>query len=109
MIAQLRSARFSLDGDGKIQSSPMGDLKFETFYQNFVSEIGVATKEADRMVQNQATLVNQLGNRREMVAGVSIDEEAANMITYQRAFQAASRYIQVLDELAATIVNGLKA
>ncbi|KUO52793.1 MAG: hypothetical protein APF76_02335 [Desulfitibacter sp. BRH_c19] len=109
LIAQLRNARFSLDGDGKLQSNTMGDLKFETFYQNFVSEVGVATKEAERMVQNQSTLVNQLSNRKESVAGVSIDEETANMISYQRAFQAASRYIQVLDELAATVVNGLKA
>lgn len=109
LIAQLRNARFTLDADGKLIINPVGDLKFETFYQNFVAEVGVATKEAERMIQNQATLVNQLTNRKEQVSGVSIDEETANMIAYHRAFQAASRYIRVLDELAATIVNGLKA
>lgn len=108
-IAQLRNTRFTLDANGKLISSTVGDLRFETFYQNFVAEVGVATKEAERMIQNQTTLVNQLTNRKEQVSGVSIDEETANMISYHRAFQAASRYIRVLDELAATIVNGLKA
>ncbi len=108
LIAALRNLRLTIVDDKLEKTDGTGDLKFDTYYQNFVSELGVATREADRMVENQATLVNQLTNRRESVAGVSIDEEMANMIKYQHAFQAASKYISVLDELAATIVNGLK-
>ncbi|MEW6624318.1 MAG: flagellar hook-associated protein FlgK [Bacillota bacterium] len=109
LIASLRNLRLSLDSDGNLQQDAAGDLKFETFYQNFVAELGVATREAERMVENQKTLVGQLVNRKEAVAGVSIDEEVANMIRFQHAFQAAARYIRVLDELSQTIVNGLKA
>jgi flagellar hook-associated protein 1 FlgK len=109
LIAGLRNLRLTIVDDKLEKTDGTGDLKFDTYYQNFVSELGVATTEADRMVENQTTLVNQLTNRRESVAGVSIDEEMANMIKFQHAFQAASKYISVLDELAATIVNGLKA
>jgi flagellar hook-associated protein 1 FlgK len=108
LIAALRNQRFTM-GDNGLDSSPTGDLTLESFYQNFVSELGVASSEANRMVSNQNVLVTQLQNRKESVAGVSIDEEVANMISYQHAFVAAARYIRVLDELAATIVNGLKA
>ena len=37
--------------------------------------------------------------------GVSLDEEAVNMLAYQRAFQAAARYIATLDEMFELLVN----
>lgn len=109
LIAELRNARFGLDENGKISADKTGDLKFDTFYQNFVSEIGVSVKESEGMIINQTHLITQLTNRKEAASGVSVDEETANMIAYNRAFQAAARYIKVLDELTLTVVNGLKA
>jgi flagellar hook-associated protein 1 FlgK len=48
-------------------------------------------------------------SQRDSVSGVSLDEEMADMIKYQRAFQASSRVIQVIDELLDTVVNRLGA
>ncbi|MGC4003819.1 MAG: flagellar basal body rod C-terminal domain-containing protein [Pirellulales bacterium] len=39
------------------------------------------------------------------VSGVNIDEEALNMLRYQRIYQASARYIQTLDELLKILVN----
>jgi flagellar hook-associated protein 1 FlgK len=39
------------------------------------------------------------------ISGVSIDEEAVNMITYQRAFQASARFISTISELLEVLVN----
>lgn len=59
------------------------------------------------MVENQETLLNQLELRRQETAGVSLDEEAINMIKSQHAYNAAARYITVVDEALEVIVNRL--
>ena len=43
--------------------------------------------------------------RREAISGVSLDEEAANLIMFQRSFQAAASYISVVDSLLETIIT----
>jgi len=43
--------------------------------------------------------------RREAISGVSLDEEAANMIMFQRSFQASASYINVVDSLLETLIS----
>ncbi len=52
-------------------------------------------------------MLTRLENERENISGVSIDEEMTDMIRFQRAFEASSKIIQVVDELLDTVVNGL--
>ena len=49
--------------------------------------------------------MEQLENRRESVSGVSLDEEGANLIKFQRAFEAAAKLVQTADELLITVLN----
>ena len=44
---------------------------------------------------------------REQIIGVSYDEELTNMVKYQNAFNASSRYINVIDEMLEHIINTL--
>ena len=44
-------------------------------------------------------------NRRESLAGVSLDEEQIDLIRFQQAFNAAAHFIQVADELANTVLD----
>jgi flagellar hook-associated protein 1 FlgK len=46
-------------------------------------------------------------SQRDAVSGVSLDEEMANLLKYQRAFQANSRVFNTIDSLLDTVVNGL--
>src|SRR5690606_4188329 len=46
-------------------------------------------------------------NRRDEISGVSLDEEITNMLQFQRAFQAASRVFNVMDEMLRSLVNEL--
>jgi len=48
-----------------------------------------------------------MDEQREAVAGVNLDEEAANMVKYQRAYQAAVRLMNTFDEMLDQIVNTL--
>jgi len=87
-IAQLRS---DIEGD----------------YQKIITALAVDAHQANRMVENQSSLVYQLENRRISVSGVSLDEEMVNLIQFQRAYQANSQAIRVVDELLDTLVNGI--
>jgi flagellar hook-associated protein 1 len=85
----------------------LGEQTFEEFYQGVVGRLGVDSAEAQGRLENQALIAQQLENQRERISGVNIDEEAVNMIQYQRSFQASARFIGVIDELLDTLVNGI--
>ena len=57
--------------------------------------------------QTMSATVASVDNQRQQVIGVSSDEELTNMIKYQSAYNAASRYITVISEMTDTIVSGL--
>jgi flagellar hook-associated protein 1 FlgK len=52
-----------------------------------------------------SNLLSALQTRRDAISGVSLDEEAANLIRYQRSYEAGARMIVVADELFRTILN----
>jgi len=80
---------------------------FDDYYRSETAKLGVAAREANRMVENQGLMVAQLETKRQMVMGVSLDEEMANMIKFQHAYNSAARYITVVDEMLNTLVNRL--
>jgi flagellar hook-associated protein 1 FlgK len=59
------------------------------------------------MVENQEALTSQLLHRRYSVSGVSIDEEVANMIQFQHAYQANASVISTLNMMLDTLINRL--
>ena len=94
-IAQKRSDRLFTDGRET----------FEEFNNSTISIIGVQSQQAQREVENNELLVQQLTLFQESVSGVSIDEELSQMIQFQRAYEAAARYISTIDQLLETLVN----
>ncbi len=97
LLAQLKHSR----------SGALEPVTIDDYWRSQVSSVGVLAQEARRMVENQETLLNQLELRRQETAGVSLDEEAINMIKSQHAYNAAARYITVVDEALEVIVNRL--
>lgn len=75
------------------------------FYQSIVSDVGVAAGSAKTSVAAQSTLVDQLEQRRQEVSGVNLDEEAANLIKYQKSYEAAAKMISIADDLLTTLLN----
>lgn len=85
--------------------SVLGNATFDDFYASTIAQLGVQSREADQMAQNQQLLTQHLQQRRESISGVSLDEEATQLIRYQRAYQAAARGITTLDDLLETVIN----
>ena len=57
--------------------------------------------------ETQTQTTDSLFNAREQVVGVSSDEELTNMIRYQNAYNASSRYINVISEMLEHILTTL--
>ena len=94
-IAQLTSA--SVAG--------LGNTTFSGFYGGLVSTVGaMKSSTADALTFNN-NLMTDIQNRRDSVSGVSLDEEAANLLKYQRSYEAGARVISVADQLLQTLLN----
>ncbi|MGI6149908.1 MAG: flagellar hook-associated protein FlgK [Limnochordia bacterium] len=72
-----------------------------------VSQLGVESEKAKKMAENRDVLVNHLHNLREATSGVNLDEEMANMIKFQHAYNAAARLMTAVDETLDVIINRL--
>jgi flagellar hook-associated protein 1 FlgK len=82
-----------------------GGATFSDFYQGVVGSMAVQSASAQDRAENQELLVTSLLNERERISGVNIDEETINLISYQRAYQAAARFISIIDSLLETLIN----
>ncbi len=73
-------------------------------FESLISSLGVVGQRAEQMVDNQEALVNQLKNQQQSISGVSLDEEMANMIKYQHAYNAAARIISSTDRMLDSLL-----
>lgn len=85
-----------------------GTATYQGVYGQLVSDIGSQTHQADVNRKAQETLLNQIIQTRESAAGVNLDEEAADLIRYQQAYQAAARIISTANSLFATLIDTLR-
>lgn len=75
------------------------------FYSGVVARLGNDLAQAKSEQEASGLVLRQLANQRASVSGVSLDEEAANLIRYQRAFEAAARVVSIIDDLTETAIN----
>ena len=75
------------------------------FYAALVGKLGSDASQATQMSQNQQLVLSQLNNQVQQVSGVSLDEEATDMLRFQHAYQAAARVITVMDEMLQTLIT----
>jgi len=74
-------------------------------YGQLVTDIGLAAEEAGSQEEYYQGLVDQYSQLRDSVSGVSLDEELANLIKYQRAYQAAAQMISAADEMFQALLG----
>lgn len=89
-IAQLRQA-----------PSPTPDAA----YAALITALGAETQGAKTRAESESAVAQLLERRRQSAAGVSLDEEAVNMLRYQRAYEAAARVITAIDEMLDKLIN----
>ena len=77
------------------------------YYNNLISQVANTGFIMRGIDSNQEVTVSNISEAREQILGVSTDEELSNMIMFQNAFNASSRYINVVSELLEHIINTL--
>lgn len=76
-----------------------GTVSYEGAYGQLVSLVGNRTNELNIMSEAEAAMLEGAFNAQQAYSGVNLDEEAANLIRYQQAYQAASKMMQMASQL----------
>ena len=82
-----------------------GNAAIDGAYKAFVAKVGGDLNEASRLQGNAQVLTDSVENRRQSVAGVSMDEEMSNLVRFQRAYQASARAMSTMDEMLDVLIN----
>jgi flagellar hook-associated protein 1 len=78
-------------------------------YNAFVTQIGGDVHSAQSAQQTAQSLLSAMGNQRQSISGVSLDEEMTNLIQYQQAYQASARVMNAIDATLNTLINQVAA
>lgn len=85
-----------------------GTATYQGAYGQLVADVGSRTHQADINHKAQETLLTQVTQTREAASGVNLDEEAADLIRYQQAYQAAARVIGAANSLFVALIDTLR-
>ena len=104
-------------GDGKaavdiaaIRNTPMmigRERTLDDYFADSVTNIGLKGEQALTNLESQNALMADLRNLRDSISGVNIDEELADIMKFQHGYNAAAKYVTVVDEMLDTIINRL--
>ncbi len=75
------------------------------FYANYTGSLGLDVVRAQHISEGSEIVAQDLNQRREAVSGVSLDEEATNMMKWQANFTATSKVITTVDEMLDTVLS----
>jgi len=77
----------------------------QSAYARLISEVGVGTREATVNANAQRALLDRAVESQQVVSGVNLDEEAANLLKFQQAYQAAAQVVRVSDDIFQTLLS----
>lgn len=80
---------------------------FSDYYINLTNQIANSGSAYKKLCDDQQGTLGAASSAREQIVGVSTDEELTNMIKFQNAYNASSRYINAVDELLEHLINAL--
>lgn len=82
-----------------------GQATFNEHYANYVGALGLDVTRSDHILEATDVIMQDLNKRREAVSGVSLDEEATNLLKWQANFTASSKVITTVDEMLDTVLS----
>lgn len=100
-VADIARQRFSTAGGDVIDGTIGG------FFNQTVSGLGERLSSVEAKLSDQEIVAQMLTAQRDSVSGVSLDEEMADLMKFQRAYQASARVVRVMDELLDGLINNM--
>jgi flagellar hook-associated protein 1 FlgK len=78
---------------------------FQGAYSQIVSQVGNTARQTDVTAKAQQNLIAQTKQAQQSVSGVNLDEEAANLLRYQQAYQASGKMMQIASTLFQSVLD----
>ena len=97
-LADLQTANRMLGGTASLADT----------YSALIADIGTKTHQAGSNASMQQSLLNQAEASRSEVSGVNLDEEAADLVRFQQAYQAAAQVINVANSLFDSLLSAVR-
>jgi len=88
-----------------LEISALGNTNFNDFYQSLVGLVGSASQESNLNLEHQESVLKDIQDSFDTVSGVSMDEEAANLVKFQQMYTASAKLISIADEMMKTLIN----
>lgn len=85
-----------------------GNDSFQDYFSSLVAQVGVISNQANANLEVETSLLNQAESYRDNVIGVNLDEEAANLLKYQQAYQASAQLVKIADEMFQVLINSIR-
>lgn len=106
-VAAAAPGKPALDGGNALNLADVSNAANgpDNTYRSLIITLGVETQTVNRRVDIQSDITKQVDAARDSGAGVSIDEEMANMIAFQHTYGAASRVITAIDQMLDKLIN----
>lgn len=92
---------------GTLDPNSMTTYDFQGYYAALIGQFSIDGNVWKGIIENQNITVNAVESERQNVMGVSTDEELADLIKFQKCFDASSRYITVVDEMIEHLITRL--
>ena len=89
-------------------SDQVQGASYSEFYGDMAAKAGRLLNDATSRQEVQQSAVAQAKELRQQMSGVSLDEEATILIQFQRAYEANSRMITILNQLTEDMINILR-
>jgi flagellar hook-associated protein 1 FlgK len=80
-------------------------MNYAAFYGQIAGNVGTAAATAQNNQTTAQSMVTQTENLRQQSSGVDLNQEAVTIMQFQRAYDAAAKVVNVLDQLSQTVVN----
>ena len=93
--------------DTAFEISKLSDGQFTDMISVINADLGNEMGDLNDNLEHQKSIQNLLLDQRRAVSSVSIDEEVADLMQFQRSFQASSRVLNTLDKMLELVVMGL--
>ncbi len=97
-----------LSATANLKLMASGTATIADSYNTLVADVGSDTKQAELNALAQSRVLDQAIATRESISGVNLDEEAANLVRYQQAYQAAAQVITVANDMFDILLNAVR-
>jgi flagellar hook-associated protein 1 FlgK len=75
------------------------------YYSSLVFNVGDASANANAEQSASTLVLQQLNDQRSSISGVSLDQEAANLVRYQQAYSASAQVVSAINQMMQTVIN----